>query len=107
MARVRWWMVLIFAGCAAPAAAVRTTGTTDAPAVEVRNYEGEVLPPYALNDAASHLEVECLDGQVYEIVDLPQDLYNASHKTTSYARVSSPDDICDRILKYRTERRTR
>ena len=91
-------------GCAAPAAALRTT---DVPAVEVRNYEGEVLPPYALNDAPSHLEVECLDGHVYEIVDRPQDLYSASNKATTYAHMSTADDICDRILEYRTERRTR
>lgn len=96
--------MVVATGCAA---APPMMHTTDQPTVEVRNYEGEVLPPYALSDADDHVEVECLDGRVYEIVDRPQDLYGASNKKTSHARSSSTDDICDRILDYRTERRTR
>lgn len=99
-------MICAAAGCATTTAAPAMR-TTDAPPVEVRNYEGEVLPPYALNDATSHTEVECLDGQVYEIVDRPQELYGASNKKTAHARTQSIDDICDRVLNSRTERRTR
>jgi hypothetical protein len=117
MARTLWIIIGICAatasGCATASrpsmASTRELPTPvfDTARVEVRNYDGEVLPPYALNEATDRLEVECLDGQVYEIIDRPQELYSPSNKTTAYARPASADDICDRILTTRTQRRTR
>ncbi|HET9624575.1 MAG TPA: hypothetical protein VFP84_24575 [Kofleriaceae bacterium] len=118
MSRTVWIASLICAvtGCAprvSQAVSARELSSTavfdrrDPATVQVRNYEGDVLPPYAINDAPSALEVECLDGQVYEIVDRPIDLYTPGNKVTLLARKQTPDDICDRILSTRTQRRSR
>ena len=83
---------------------VRATLTTSAPTgrVQVRNYDGDALPPYALGDAQAYLEIECRDGQIYQVVDRSPDPYSASMKRTTQGE-HSLKDICYRVQTTRMD----
>jgi hypothetical protein len=85
---------------------VRAKIATDAPRgqVQVRNYDGDVLPAYALADAGVYIEIECRNGQVYQIVNRSHDWYSATNQSTSggYDLVSL-SGICDRVRSSRLD----
>jgi hypothetical protein len=85
-------------------APVRATYSTVMPkgAAQVRNYDGDALPTYALADAGGYVEVQCHNGQVYQIVDRSQDLYSASMKRTSLGG-QQLEGICDRVKGSRVD----
>jgi hypothetical protein len=76
---------------------VMPTGPT-----QVRNFDGDVLPGYALADAGAYIEVECRNGQVYQIVGLSKDLYSVSEQQTSWTS-NGLNGICDRVHNSRLD----
>ena len=64
--------------------------------LQVRNMDGDPLPTYALTDAGAYIEVECRNGQVYQIVDRSQDFYSPSLLET-LSGYRGLDGICDRV----------
>jgi hypothetical protein len=85
----------------APVRATYSTQIPDGP-VQVRNLDGDALPSYALADAGAYIEVECRNGQVYQIVDRSKDLYNLSLMHTS-AGNAGLNGICDRVRNSRLD----
>lgn len=83
---------------------VRATLTTSAPRgpLQVRNYDGDALPPYALTDAVAYVEIQCHDGEVYQIVDRSPDLYSSTLKRTT-AGEHQLSGICFRVQSTRVD----
>jgi len=92
--------------CAANAshAPTRVTYSTTMPTgpVQVRNFDGDALPNYALADAGAYIEVQCRDGQVYQIVNRSPDLYSRSAQQT-WSGGGGLAGICDRVRHSRLD----
>jgi hypothetical protein len=84
---------------------VRATLTTSLPttgSLQVRNYDGDALPPYALTDALAYVEIQCHDGEVYQIVDRSPDLYSSMLKRTTPGE-HALSGICFRVQSSRVD----
>ena len=83
---------------------VRATLTSAPPKgdVQVRNYDGDALPSYALADTRGYLEIECRNGQVYQVVDRSPDPYSSTMKRTTQGE-HGLSGICDRVQSTRID----
>ena len=112
MSRTHLFLTFALACAAASACAhsngsgnpVRATLTSAAPQglPQVRNYDGDALPPYALGDAQAYLEIQCRDGEIYQVVDRSPDLYSSTLKRTTQGE-HSLKDICYRVQATRMD----
>lgn len=108
----RMHLILAIACAAASACAhsslagnpVRATLTSAPPTgpIQVRNFDGDALPPYALADATAYVEIQCRNGGIYQIVDRSPDLYSATMKRTT-SGASALSGICFRVQNTRVD----
>jgi len=109
MSQTHWILAIACAAASACAstscAPVRAAYTTKLPtgSLQVRNYDGDALPPYALTDAQAYLEIECRNGQVYQVVDRSPDPYSSTMKQTTASASTGLNGICDRMQGSRLE----
>ncbi|HET9624576.1 MAG TPA: hypothetical protein VFP84_24580 [Kofleriaceae bacterium] len=90
-------------GSRAPVRITYSTKLPDGP-VQVRNFNGDVLPPYAIADAGGgFLQVECRNGQVYQIVARPHELYSRSAQESWSVTGGRLDSFCDNVHNSRLD----